>query len=109
MESIEWLMVPEALQYTRLTRRQIVVANSAPTAFTCWKDKGEKGMAHRALSSAEDSAVLDTELVDLSEYSVEDTMSIPACQLALYLNRALDQVGMPRMNLGGSGPPGRVD
>ena len=66
-------------------------------------------MAHHARSFAGDSAGLDTELVDLSEYSVEDILSIPGSQLAPYLDRTLLQVEKPRMNLGGSGPPGRAD
>jgi hypothetical protein len=66
-------------------------------------------MAHHVQSSAGDFVGLDTELVDLSEYSVDDILAIPGYQLAPYLDRTLLQVERPRMNLGGSGPPGRAD
>lgn len=66
-------------------------------------------MAHYARGSADDPAGLDTELIDLSDCSVEHILDIPVRQLAPYLDRTLLQVERPRANLGGSGPPGRAD
>jgi hypothetical protein len=69
----------------------------------------ENGMDHHVRGSAGQPARLDTELIDLTEYSLGDTLDVPEHQFAPYLNRTILQVERPRTNLGRSGPPGRVD
>jgi hypothetical protein len=66
-------------------------------------------MDHHVQGFAGQPTKLDAELIDLSEYSVIDTLRVPGRRLAPYLNRTLLQIERPRRNLGGSGPPGRAD
>lgn len=66
-------------------------------------------MDYDAQDSADSPAELDTELIDLTEYSVSDILDVSEHQLAPYLDRTILQVERPRANLGGSGPPGRAD
>jgi len=66
-------------------------------------------MAHQERHPVEDPAGLDTELIDLSERSVEEVLSMSGDQLIPYTDKILKQTGKPRVNVGGSGPPGRVD
>jgi hypothetical protein len=66
-------------------------------------------MAHQERHPVEDPAGLDTELIDLSERSVEEILSMSGDQLTPFIEKILKQTGNPRFNVGGSGPPGRVD
>lgn len=68
-----------------------------------------EGTPHDASEPAAGTAWLDTELVNLDDCSFDDVLNVPASLLAPFLGRTLLQVERPRMNLGGSGPPGRAD
>lgn len=52
---------------------------------------------------------LETELLDLSGVSLSALRLIDDIVLNSSVHRILEQVDRPRVNLGGSGPPGRVD
>jgi hypothetical protein len=55
------------------------------------------------------SPEIETEMVDLTDVSFDELRTSPDEPLEPYLNRVLTSIGRPRMNLGNSGPPGRVD
>jgi hypothetical protein len=55
------------------------------------------------------SPEIETEMVDLTEVSFDELRTNPAEPLEPYLNRVITSIARPRMNLGGGGPPGRVD
>lgn len=50
-----------------------------------------------------------TALIDLTETSFESVRAFDRNLLAPSLDRLLRQIERPRVNIGGSGPPGRVD
>ena len=50
-----------------------------------------------------------TEMLDLSDCSLHELLTIRDDDLAITVERVLRQVERPRANLGGSGPPGRAD
>jgi hypothetical protein len=52
---------------------------------------------------------VETELLDLSEVSLSVLRQIDDAVLSSSVRRIMTQVDRPRANLGGSGPPGRVD
>ena len=52
---------------------------------------------------------VETELVDLSKVSLGGLRASDPKLLSRSVSRLLRQVARPRLNLGGSGPPGRVD
>ena len=52
---------------------------------------------------------VETELVDLSEVSLGMLRSADPELLSDSMSRLLQQIARPRLNLGESGPPGRVD
>jgi hypothetical protein len=52
---------------------------------------------------------VETELVDLSEVSLRRLRANDPKLLSRSLSRLLRQIARPRLNLGGAGPPGRVD
>jgi hypothetical protein len=68
-------------------------------------DVTEKGGATVDQSHAD----IETHLVDIQDMPLGDLRKRDAAQLAPYLEMLLQQVSRPRYNLGGSGPPGRVD
>jgi hypothetical protein len=55
------------------------------------------------------SPEIETEMLDLTDVSFDELRTTDAQPLAPYLCRVLDSVARPRMNLGSTGPPGRVD
>lgn len=54
-------------------------------------------------------ADVETDLVDLSEVSLATMYRCDRGALADSVKHLLEQVDRPRSNLGGAGPPGRVD
>jgi hypothetical protein len=52
---------------------------------------------------------VETELVDLSEVSLGGLRASDPELLNRSVSRLLRQIARPRLNLGTSGPPGRVD
>ena len=52
---------------------------------------------------------IETQLADLSGLTVDEVKGLRRDQLALALEATLRQVERPRVNLGGSTPPGRAD
>jgi hypothetical protein len=52
---------------------------------------------------------IDTDLVDLSDSSLDDLWDDRSVDLLANVQTVLRQVERPRANLGGSGPPGRAD
>jgi hypothetical protein len=54
-------------------------------------------------------ADVETDLIDLSEFSLATLHQCDRAALADSVENLLEQVDRPRSNLGGSGPPGRVD
>ena len=54
-------------------------------------------------------ADVETELIDLSEVSLATFYRCDRAALEDSVVRLLAQVDRPRSNLGGGGPPGRVD
>ena len=66
-------------------------------------------MVHQERCSSDDPADFETELIDLSDQTLDETLGMNGEQLTLDLTRTLKQVSRPRANLGGSGPPGRAD
>jgi hypothetical protein len=52
---------------------------------------------------------VETDLIDLTGLSLSTLRACDATLLAPSLERVLQQVERPRVNLGGQGPPGRVD
>jgi len=68
-----------------------------------------KAMAHQERQSADDPADVETELIDLSDQTLDEALDMNGRNLTPDLTRTLQQVSRPRANLGGSGPPGRAD
>jgi hypothetical protein len=54
-------------------------------------------------------ADVETDLIDLSEVSLSTLNQCDHATLAESVEHLLTQVDRPRSNLGGAGPPGRVD
>lgn len=54
-------------------------------------------------------ADVETELIDLSGFSLATLDQCDRAALADSVESLLEQVDRPRSNLGGQGPPGRVD
>ncbi|MDI6103335.1 hypothetical protein QLQ12_32475 [Actinoplanes sp. NEAU-A12] len=54
-------------------------------------------------------ADVETDLIDLSEVSLATLYRCDHAALEDSVERLLAQVDRPRSNLGGTGPPGRVD
>lgn len=54
-------------------------------------------------------ATLETELLDFSSLSLEAVGSLDPSALDSALAELYGQIDRPRVNLGGSGPPGRMD
>jgi hypothetical protein len=54
-------------------------------------------------------ADVETDLIDLSEVSLATLNQCDHATLADSVEHLLAQVDRPRSNLGGAGPPGRVD
>jgi hypothetical protein len=54
-------------------------------------------------------ADIETHLVDLQDMPLDALRNCDPKQFSPYLERLLRQVTRPRYNLGGAGPPGRVD
>jgi hypothetical protein len=52
---------------------------------------------------------VETDLVDLSDISLSTLHLCDRVALSRSVERLLTQVDRPRANLGGNGPPGRVD
>jgi hypothetical protein len=52
---------------------------------------------------------IETDLIDLADCMVDEIRGMPPERLAPYTEKALRQVERPRLNLGGTGPPGRAD
>jgi hypothetical protein len=52
---------------------------------------------------------VDTQLADLDGCTVDDIREMDQESLARSVEIILQQVGRPRANLGGGGPPGRAD
>jgi hypothetical protein len=55
------------------------------------------------------SPEIETEMVDLRDVSLEELRTDTVEPLEPYVNRVMSSIVRPRMNLGGSGPPGRDD
>jgi len=55
------------------------------------------------------SLEIETEMVDLTDVSFDELRKKPSAPLEPFLRRILRAVERPRLNLGGQGPPGRVD
>jgi hypothetical protein len=51
----------------------------------------------------------ETEMVSLTGYSLSDLRADRSLELAEAVRLVLRQVSRPRVNLGGSAPPGRAD
>ena len=56
-----------------------------------------------------DATGFETQLADLTGLTIEEVKGLRRDKLAPFLETALRQVERPRVNLGGSGPPGRAD
>jgi len=54
-------------------------------------------------------ADIETHLVDIQDMPLGDLRKRDRAQFMPFLELLLEQVRRPRYNLGGSGPPGRVD
>ena len=54
-------------------------------------------------------SALNTEMIDLGEFSLSDLRTMRSRDLADAVRSVLLQVERPRANLGSSGPPGRAD
>jgi hypothetical protein len=54
-------------------------------------------------------ADVETDLIDLSELSLAALYQSDGSALTESVETLLEQVDRPRSNLGGTGPPGRVD
>lgn len=52
---------------------------------------------------------VETDLVDLSHASLSTLRECDQTQLTHSVRRLMDQIDSDRANIGGSGPPGRVD
>jgi FXSXX-COOH protein len=52
---------------------------------------------------------LETELIDLTDCSLDELRTLDDDDLQFAVQRVLRQVEKPRTNLGSSGPPGRAD
>lgn len=52
---------------------------------------------------------VETELIDLTDVSLAGLRDYDTITLAHSMTRLMHQVERPRANLGGGGPPGRVD
>lgn len=52
---------------------------------------------------------VETELVDLSKVSLGGLRASDPELMSRSVSRLLRQIARPRLNLGGGGPPGRVD
>ncbi|HEU5332406.1 MAG TPA: hypothetical protein VFU73_06580 [Actinocrinis sp.] len=57
----------------------------------------------------DDSAWLETDMVDLEDYTVDEVHELDQADLSPSVDIIRQQVERPRANLGGSGPPGRAD
>lgn len=51
----------------------------------------------------------ETEMISLRRYSLSDLRADRSPELTEAVRLVLSQVERPRVNLGGSGPPGRAD
>jgi hypothetical protein len=56
-----------------------------------------------------DPSVIVTQLADLSGLTIDDVQRLSRGRLADHVENTLRQVERPRVNLGGSAPPGRAD
>jgi hypothetical protein len=56
-----------------------------------------------------DQSDIETHLVDIQDMPLDRLRECDRAQFSPYLERLLAQVTRPRYNLGGSGPPGRLD
>jgi hypothetical protein len=56
-----------------------------------------------------DAAGMETQLADLSGLNIEEIKGLRRDRLAPFLESTLRQIERPRVNLGGSAPPGRAD
>lgn len=55
------------------------------------------------------SGSVETEMIDLTAISISALRTCDEAELALSMRRVLVQTMRPRANIGGTGPPGRVD
>jgi hypothetical protein len=51
----------------------------------------------------------ETDLPDLDGLTMERIRALPRDQIEAHIEHMITQVRSPRVNLGGNGPPGRVD
>lgn len=61
------------------------------------------------MSALRRATSIETELVSLAGYSLSDLRADRSPELADAVHIVLRQVERPRVNLGGTGPPGRAD
>lgn len=59
--------------------------------------------------TVENPTDIETDLIDLADCTVDEIKDVHPEQLAPYTEQALRQLERPRLNLGGTGPPGRAD
>lgn len=62
-----------------------------------------------AAAQSDDGELVATEFVDLSEVSLSLLLECDSAVFESSTLRLLEQLDRPRVNLGGTGPPGRVD
>jgi hypothetical protein len=86
-------------------RRVNGTSHSAPNGTAVPLDLDERP----SIGESRAVELVTTGLVDLSDVSLANLLSCDATALQFSTLQVLGQLDRPRVNLGGGGPPGRVD